>query len=129
MKIRPAFMSTERLTEVRSKNEQIGAAHDRIAALMRERNERPDDDEIARKIQSEFKTLRTLQREVVSAICQPSPVQETDPLIEKAREIAEYYDTLDIMDEFKPKIEILIPRTDEKKREALIAMLRGGRDR
>jgi transaldolase len=110
-------------------NEQIGAAHDRIAVLMREQNERPDDDEIARKIQSEFKTLRALQRERVSAVCQPSPAEETDPLIKKAREIAEHYDILDIMDEFKPKIEILIPRTDEEKREALIAMLRGGRDR
>lgn len=110
-------------TEAREETDldaRIGVQHDRIAVLMHERNARPEDDEIVRKLQSEFETLRALQRKKVPAHRAPPVAEETDPTIERAREIVERY----ISEEFEPKISIEMPRTDEEKKTIALARAR-----
>ena len=79
-------------------DEQIGTQHDRIAALMHERNARPEDKDVAARLQGAFKALRVLQHAQVDRMStyfrptMPLPSKEDSELVKQALKILEAYE-------------------------------------
>ncbi|AUX27181.1 hypothetical protein SOCEGT47_077620 [Sorangium cellulosum] len=80
--------------------EQTGAQHDRIAALMHERNARPDDDDVAARLQLALDELLEMQREYAELMSayycptRPAPSEDALHLLEEARGILKKYEDL-----------------------------------
>ncbi|WP_437672239.1 hypothetical protein [Sorangium sp. So ce131] len=85
--------------------EQTGAQHDRIAALMHERNAHPDDGDVAARLQQALDVLLDMQREyteLMSAYYRPTfpmPSEDALQLLEEARGILKHYEDLTSRDE------------------------------
>jgi uncharacterized protein YhaN len=78
-------------------DEQIGSQHDRIATLMHERNARPEDKEVAARLQDAFESLHILQHgraELMSIylrMVRPMFSEEDSEVMRRAQEIFEKY--------------------------------------
>ncbi|MFS8068809.1 MAG: hypothetical protein ACMG6S_20810, partial [Byssovorax sp.] len=79
-------------------DEQIGAQHDRIAALMHERNARPEDKDVAARLQGAFEALRVMQHAQVDRMStylrpsMPLPSKEDSEVVKQALKIPEAYE-------------------------------------
>ncbi|WP_044964009.1 hypothetical protein [Sorangium cellulosum] len=85
--------------------EQTGAQHDHIAALMHERNARPNDGDVAARLQLALDELVEMQRkyaELMSAYyrpTRPAPSEDALQLLEEARGILKKYEDLTSRDQ------------------------------
>ncbi|WP_437591111.1 hypothetical protein [Sorangium sp. So ce1000] len=85
--------------------EQTGTQHDRIAALMHERNARPDDGDVAARLQLALDVLVEMQREyaeLMSAYYRPVfpvPSEDALQLLAEARGILKQYEDLTSRDQ------------------------------
>lgn len=79
---------------------RIGAQHDHIAALMHERNARPDDGDVTARLQLGLDELVEMQREYAELMSayyrptRPAPSEDALQLLEEARGILKKYEDL-----------------------------------
>ncbi len=94
----PANDQSDLRDELDELDEQIGAQHDRIAALMHERNARPEDKDVAARLQGAFEALRVMQHTQVDRLStyfrptMPMPSKEDSEVVKQALKILEAYE-------------------------------------